>query len=98
MQEWRRNLEFAAAGIAAGALVELLAGGHRPRSESLKRCLSAGALAIAYANLVPPSSWGARSAAGFGRLPAVASLGGGDTFDQTARLGLAGLLLRWTRS
>jgi len=97
MYDWWRNLDYAAAGIAAGALVELLTGARRTRSESLLHCLSAGGIAVAYANLVPPSIWGATSAARFAHLPVIASLSG-VTMNQTARLSLAGLLLRWTRS
>jgi hypothetical protein len=99
MSAWERNLQVAAAGIAAGALLELVIGKQRTRSASLRRCLLAGGVALAYAQLVPSTAWGPRSGAAFARLPWVralgSSLGGAEPWEPAGWGGLTGWLLRW---
>ncbi|HUX66800.1 MAG TPA: hypothetical protein VMV31_04855 [Terriglobales bacterium] len=71
MGEWERNLQYAAAGVAAAAAVEMLAGAGHSAGERLGRCLAAGGVAVAYGHLVPRGYWGVRSGMAFARLPPV---------------------------
>ncbi|MGH9417311.1 MAG: hypothetical protein ACRD01_11860 [Terriglobales bacterium] len=99
MEGCPRNLRFAAAGIAAAGLVEILAGGQRSRLESLGRCALLGGIALAYAYMIPVGNWGLRSGAAFARLPIItvveSSAGAQRPAEFVAAGGLAGLLLRW---
>lgn len=101
MKAWERNLQVASAGILAGALLEIAVGRERTRSASLRRCLLAGGVALAYAQFVPSTDWGPRSGAAFARLPWVraleTSLGGVEALERTGWGGLTGWLLRWSR-
>ncbi|MGH9482674.1 MAG: hypothetical protein ACRD1L_11355 [Terriglobales bacterium] len=93
-----RPLQIAAAGVAAAALVELIAGANRPRMQGLCRCLLAGGAALAYASFVPRSQWGLRSGMAFSHLPAVTALRNRlappAPFEHAALGGLTGWLLR----
>ncbi|MGH9414497.1 MAG: hypothetical protein ACRD0Y_12270 [Terriglobales bacterium] len=101
MERWQRNLQIAAVGVVAAALVETATGGSRRRIESIGRCLLAGGVAFAYAQLTPPEHWGARSGAAFAQLPWVsrleANLGGVRPLETAAWGGLTGLLLQALR-
>jgi hypothetical protein len=102
MSTWERNLQVAAAGVAAGALLEIVTGGQRTPLASLRQCLLAGGVALAYGQLVPAAEWGVRSGTAFARLPWVkaveSSLGGVPTLERTGWGGLTGLLLRWAQA
>jgi hypothetical protein len=101
MEPWQRNVNYAAAGVLAAALVELAAGRGHGRAQTLGRVLSGGAVALAYANLVPRSAWGLRSAAAFAQLPLVRTLEAGLGHSRgpalAAATGLAGVALRLVR-
>ena len=100
MQPWQRNVNYAAAGVLAAAVVELVAGQGHSRAQSLGRVLAGGAMAAAYANLVPRSNWGLRSGAAFAQLPLVgvlgAHLGAARGLELTASGALSGWALRLT--
>lgn len=98
MESWLRQLEVAAAGVAAVTLIELFARRRRPRTQLLGRCLLGGATAVAYANLVPRAYWGVRSGAAFASLPPVSAarrhLASSLPFEPAAIGALTGWLLR----
>jgi hypothetical protein len=74
---WGRELQYAAVGVAAAALVEIASSATRGRTRGGARLgwlLLAGGVAAAYAHLVPSAHWGLRSGAAFAQLPLVASL------------------------
>ncbi len=101
MRPAQRVIESAAAGVLAAAVVELCIGRGHSRAQVLGRVLAGGAVAAAYAHLVPCSGWGLRSGAAFALLPPVRALGAGfgpaRGLEQAAAGALAGLALRWAR-
>ncbi|MGH9488213.1 MAG: hypothetical protein ACRD04_11575 [Terriglobales bacterium] len=101
MERWQRNLEFSATGVMAAALVELLGGSRHSRLESISRCLLAGGVAFAYAQVIPPRQWGVKSGASFAQLPWIASveesLGGSRPLELACWGGLTGLFLKLLR-
>jgi len=90
MHEAERNLQCAAAGVAAAVAVEMLVGARPSPGERLRRCLAAGGAAVAYGHLVPASLWGVRSGVAFAQLP----LGRARTLEALVWGGLTGWLLR----
>ena len=101
MEAWKRSVQVTAAGVAAGALLEIVTGRERTRWSSLGRCLLAGGVALAYAQFVPATAWGPRSGAAFAGLPWVraleSSVGGVAPMERAGWGGLTGLLLLWAR-
>lgn len=101
MERWQRNLQIAATGVVAAALIEAVIGRKRRRVASIARCLLAGGVAYVYAQLTPPVHWGARSGAAFAQLPWVAalesSLAGAGRAELAAWGGLTGAFLRLQR-
>lgn len=73
---WRSLLRNASVGIISMAAVEALESDGRERSASSVAVNMAvgGALAVAYARLVPAEHWGIESGAAFAQLPLVLSL------------------------
>ena len=95
MKGWRRDLQYAAVGIVTAAIIEVLTGageGAGARRAEVGRVLLAGAIAAAYAHVVPAESWGARSGAAFAQLPMVVSAHASLGEAPPLRLGIWGAL------